>query len=86
MTDQNRRVALFQPWEKVDSAVRLQALETAAEIIFSDKSAVVRQGNYAWRPNYRRMKNFAREMEAVRFIVELDRAAAYAALAQARFF
>ena len=58
----------------------------AAEIIFSDKSAVVRQGLYAWRPNYRRMRKFTGESEAVRFILELDRAAAFAALAQARFF
>ena len=78
MNEQNLRVALFQPWEKVDSALRLKALETAAGIIFSDKSAVVRQGNYAWRPNYRRMRNFVGETEAVRFILELDRAAAFA--------
>jgi hypothetical protein len=64
----------------------LKALETAAEIIFSDKSAVIRLGHYAWRPNYRHMRDFAGETEAVRFIGELDRAAAFAALAQTRFF
>jgi hypothetical protein len=85
MTDQNRRVALFQPWGQVDPADRLNALEMAAEIIFRDKSAVVRQGD-GWRPDYRRMRNFAGEPEADRFILELDKAAAFAALAHARFF
>jgi hypothetical protein len=86
MHDQDHRVALFQPWGEVDPADRMQALELAAEIIFSDKSAVVRHGNIAWRPDYRRMRNFEGEPEADRFIFELDKAAAFAALAQARFF
>jgi hypothetical protein len=86
MTDRSRRVAFFRPWEEVDPGDRLDALETATEIIFSDKSAVVREGLYAWRPDYRRMRNFAGETEAARFILNLDRAAALAALAQARIF
>jgi hypothetical protein len=64
----------------------LDALETATEIIFSDKSAVIRRSHYAWRSNYSRMRTFTGETEAVRFILELDRAAAFVALAQARFF
>ena len=47
MTDQSRRVAFFRPWGEVDPGDRLDALETAIEIIFSDKSAVVREGLYA---------------------------------------
>ena len=81
MNDQDHRVALFRPWEKIDADDRWLALETAAEIIFSDKSAVVRHGN-GWLPDYRRMRNFAGgEPEADRFILDLHRARAFAALA-----
>jgi hypothetical protein len=85
VNDQTHRVALFQPWEKIDASDRWLALETAAEIIFCDKSAVVRTAR-GWRPDYRRMRNFDGEPEADRFILDLHRAAAFAALGHARFF
>ena len=43
MNEQKHRVALFQPWEKIDAGDRWLGLETADEIIFCDKSAVVGQ-------------------------------------------
>ena len=52
-------------------------MELAAEIIFSDKSAVIRNGR-GWRANFGRTRSFSGETEAVRFILELDGAAVYA--------
>jgi hypothetical protein len=47
----SKNTVLFRPWEKIDAGDRCLALETAAEIIFCDKSALVRSGE-GWKPNY----------------------------------
>jgi hypothetical protein len=77
MNDQRHCVALFQPWERIDAVDRLTALEVADEIIFSDKSVVVRHG-FGWMPDYSRMKSFVVEPQAVKFIRSLHAVAAFA--------
>ena len=83
MNEQKHRVALFRPWEKIDAGDRWLALETAAEIIFCDKSAVVRSGE-GWKPNYSRMKQFSGRPEADKFVLSLHAAATVASRRWAR--
>jgi len=47
--DRRHLFTLWHPWEKIDPADRLRALEIAAEIVFPDKSAVTWNGD-GWRP------------------------------------
>jgi hypothetical protein len=85
VSDQDHRVALFRPWEKIDADDRWLALETAGRDHLQRQVCLVRHGN-GWLPDYRRMRNFAGgEPEADRFILDLHRARAFAALAHVRF-
>ncbi len=68
MGSQNHRIAFFAPWDEIPSEERQRALETAAEIIFADKSAVLRNNDGGWKPDYRRMRSFDGEAEADTFI------------------
>ena len=69
MTTEDRRLyfSFWVPWEKANAAERMCALEPAAQIIFSDQSAVTWIGG-GWPQDYTRMKTFVPSTDADGFI------------------
>ncbi len=63
------RFAFWVPWTEIDWSERLDALTSASEIIFSDKSAVLWNG-VDWDVDFRYLLEPLTDPEAEQFIAE----------------